>query len=89
MKLKHKVKSALINAEVQTGKCLASENFCIVVTPDVYEQPHILGFEVLVTVSGELYWKPSVTLVAKSHVKLNDSFRAAMSIFNEEMKHAC
>lgn len=77
------VKQALINAECHSNKCLASENFCLVVPLSLSHVDRIMGYEVLVSASQQ-----SITLVAKSHVKMNNDFILALTVFNEEMKHA-
>lgn len=83
--LKRLVDRALIKAEVESGKCLASDNFCIVIPhtfPNVDNIERIMGYYVLVTVTTD------IQLVALPHVNGNTAFVQALKIFNEEMKHA-
>ena len=77
------VKQALTNAECHSNKCLASENFCLVVPSSLSHIDRVMGYEVLVSASQQ-----SITLVAKSHVKMSNDFILALTVFNEEMKHA-
>tara|TARA_R110000851_G_scaffold8936_1_gene33968 strand:+ start:411 stop:1055 length:645 start_codon:yes stop_codon:yes gene_type:complete len=82
-RLKHLVRQALIKAEVGSGKCLASENFCIVIPstfPDVDNIDRVMGYNVLVTVTAD------IQLVVLPHVKGSNTFVQALKIFNEEMK---
>ena len=79
------VREALNNAEFATSKCLASDNFCIVIPhtfPDVDNIKRVMGYDVLVTVTTD------IQLVALPHVKGNNAFVQALKIFNEEIKHA-
>ena len=83
--LKRLVDHALLKAEVESGKCLASDNFCIVIPhtfPNVDNIRRVIGYDVLVTVTD------TIQLVALPHVKGNNAFVQALKIFNEEMKHA-
>ena len=83
--LKRLVDQALLKAEVESGKCLASDNFCIVIPhtfPNVDNIRRVIGYDVLVTVTD------TIQLVALPHVKGNNAFVQALKIFNEEMKHA-
>ena len=84
-RLKRLVDQALTKAEVKSGKCLASDNFCIVIPhtfPDVDNIIRVMGYNVLVTVTAD------IQLVALPHVNGNNAFVQALKIFNEEMKHA-
>lgn len=79
------VSKALTNAEIRSGKCLASDNFCIVIPhtfPDVDNIKRVMGYDVLVTVTAD------IQLVALPHVNGNNAFVQALKIFNEEIKHA-
>ena len=79
------VSKALTNAEIHSGKCLASDNFCIVIPhtfPDVDNIKRVMGYDVLVTVTD------AIQLVALPHVRGNNAFVRALKIFNEEIKHA-
>jgi hypothetical protein len=84
-RLERLVVHAIVCAESESGKCLASENFYIVIPntfPNVDNIKTVRGYHVLVTVTAD------IQLVALPHVNGNNAFVQALKIFNKEMRHA-
>lgn len=76
---------AITIAEAGSGKCLAAENFCVVIPntfPNIDNIKRVMGYDVLVTVTTD------IQLVALPHVNGNSAFVQALKIFNEEMRYA-
>ena len=77
---------AIAKAEIASGKCLASDNFCLVIPntyPDIDNIKYVYGYKVFVTVTTD------IQLVALPHVKGNSAFVLALKLFNKEMENEC